>query len=169
MFDSERPGPLGCSGALFLVGIWLFLCAVAFAVVIYPEWRVNHSYVEGTCLVLDKRIGVSTSTEDGQTISTYRPEVLIRYQVEGTEHTAWTYDAAGSYSTGRSGKEKMLQQFQVGQQYPFWYDPAVPKDAVLVRGSTWLIYVLLVPLPVIVAVLLVAGLRRLLTGGLRPS
>src|SRR5262249_20136492 len=54
------------------------------------------------------------------------------------KHRTWTYDASGIYSSGAAGKQEILARFQVGQQYPCWYDPANHDKAVLVRGFNWL-------------------------------
>ena len=45
----------------------------------------------------------------------------------------------------------MLDRFEVGEEYPCWYDPIDPHRAVLVRGySGWLYLSLLIPLSFIV-------------------
>lgn len=131
----------GCGGFLVLIGclfLWLIVSQL-----LLPEWRVNTGYVPHTCTVLDKRLGES----DGEDGKTYRPEIRIRYEVGGQTFETWTYDATGTYSSGRKAKQHILQNYAVGQQYPCWYDPANPAKAVLVRGWTWWAFVaLLIPL-----------------------
>lgn len=134
----------GC-GCLFFAVFFcagLFFFCLMIGTVYLPEWRANHLYVTHSCTVLDKRLGESNS--DG---TTYRVDIRIRYNVLGQEYDTWTYDAARGYSSGRSGKEEILKQFSVGQQYPCWYDPNDPAKVVLVRGYSWLLSCfLLIPL-----------------------
>ena len=43
--------------------------------------------------------------------------------------------------------QAILDQFEIGQEYPCWYDPIDPHRVVLVRGySPWLYVSLLIPL-----------------------
>jgi hypothetical protein len=82
------------------------------ALLVWPEWRANHDYVEHCCVVLDKRLAESR----GEGNSTYRPELLVRYSVAGRDYQVWAYDAAGVYSSGRASKEAVLRQFDVGRE-----------------------------------------------------
>jgi len=134
----------GCGCLFFSIFFFagLGFLAVMIGVIVLPEWRANHSYVAHTCVVLDKRVGESRG--EG---TTYRPEIYIQYTVQGNEFRIWTYDASGVYSSGRSGKQEIIDQFIVGRQYPCWYDPDHPSKAVLVLGYSWFAYLfLLLPL-----------------------
>src|SRR4051812_20283555 len=68
------PGPLaaGCGCAFFgvflLMGVGSFVGMIFWLIV--PEVRTNTHFVPGTCVVLDKRIGVNHGDEGGPT---YRP------------------------------------------------------------------------------------------------
>jgi len=140
--DIDRGGSnLRFFAVFFFVGVG---CLVLMLVtVIVPEWRVNHFYVENRCVVLDKRFGQS----NGSRGHVYRPEIHIRHTVNGQVFQLWTYDASGAYSGRGSRTEEILAGFVVGQPYPCWYGPDDPSLAVLVRGYSWLLYVmLLVPL-----------------------
>ena len=144
-------------GIFFLIGS--IVTAVFFWQLILPVWRANTVYVAHTCVVLDKRVAESRG-DDG---STYRPEIQIRYTVAGREYTTWAYDAAKIYSSGRDGKQKIIDQFQAGREYPCWYDPTDPEKVVLVRGYSWTTLFALIPL-VFVAVG-VGGMYFSLRGG----
>ncbi|MDZ7619732.1 MAG: DUF3592 domain-containing protein [Patescibacteria group bacterium] len=116
---------------------------------VLPEWRVNHEFVENTCTVLDKRIAVA----DRQENPSFRPEVKVRYDVNGESLTAWTYDiatvanGANSYSSKREETTAILDRFTRGEDYQCWYDPTNPEVVVLVRGYRWWFWtVLAVPL-----------------------
>jgi len=106
---------------------------------VIPEWRVNHDFVEHTCVVLKERIAENAS-DDG---TTYRPEFLVRYDFDGASYVAWAYDITQAYSSGRAGKQTILDRFEVDHEYPCWYDPNDPRRVVLVRGYTWWLWVLL--------------------------
>ncbi len=115
-----------------------------FVSLVIPEWRVNHEFVQHACTVLEKRVGEKTDPS-GATL--YRPEVRIHYEVAGQPYTPWVYDIHRSYSSSRQGAEAAIAGFVEHHEYPCWYDPARPSVAVLVRGySGWLWLVLLVPM-----------------------
>ena len=131
---------LGC-GAL---GLW-------FAFRVVPQWRVNHEFRESTCRITESRIHQKKG-EDG---TLYRPEFTIEYEVDGhTRTSGWTYDIvtarnlAGSYLADRQAAEKIREQYTAGpdrpQRYPCWYDPASPDVVVLVRKTSWWIWLVLV-------------------------
>jgi hypothetical protein len=155
MAKSENMKP-GCAVAFCALA---FLAGCGFLVLflsqlILPEWRANNSFVENTCVVLDKRI-IEEAGEDGPA---YRPEFLIRHTVNGLDHEVWAYDVGHRSSSNRQRKEKILQQFVVGKQYPCWCDPDDPGRVVLVRGYSWLMY-LFVLIPLAFIILGGAGMR----------
>jgi hypothetical protein len=106
------------------------------SVTLLPEWRANHTYVEGRCVVLDKRVVEVPSRRAANCV--YRAEFLIRYTVAGREHERWAYDAVRASTALRWPKERVLDDFIVGQEYPCWYDPADPSKVVMVRGYSWM-------------------------------
>ena len=131
------------TGLMALVGVGMLL-----ALDFVPEWRTNHTYVEGRCLVLDKRLGEHPPT--GKAVnSTYRPEFFIRYRVAGRDYRVWAYKAVKVSSALRWPKEQVLDGFTVGQEYPCWYDPAEPTKVVVDRGYSWFSYFLLAALLVL--------------------
>ncbi len=126
----------GC--ASFALLVWGFLI---------PDWRANNRYVAGTCVVLDRRltdsIGKFPGEGDGATI-TYHPEIKIRYEVDGRNHEAWTYDGIAMFYPDKAQMQAIVDGFQVGASYPCWFDPRSPEKAILVRGHAWAPYFLLV-------------------------
>ncbi|HTU26972.1 MAG TPA: DUF3592 domain-containing protein [Pirellulales bacterium] len=122
---------VGCL-ALWAMGVFL----------IVPEWRANRHFVETTCVVLHKAVGQAGEPESQR----YRPEIEIEYNVDGQTFRPTIYDATGMYSVSRASAEEALARFEVGKEYPCWYDPIDPGRAVLVQGySGWLYLSLLVP------------------------
>jgi hypothetical protein len=151
MTDSAESFEMRPSEAITPWAICLILGCVALGVLIWilviPEWRAAQYFVENTCVILDKRVVVNSDDED----STYRTDFLIRYTVNDKQYEVWTYKASRLASSGLARHEGTLGQFQVGGQYPCWYDPDVPSTAVLVRGLGWGVYIaLLIPLLFIV-------------------
>ncbi|MCX7426688.1 MAG: DUF3592 domain-containing protein [Planctomycetia bacterium] len=130
-------GKLGRVGEiLFFATFLLFGCVglvVILVALVIPEWRANHEFVETICTVRSKELG-QTQGEDG---TLYRPEIGIEYAIDGGPHFAKTYDMCGSYSSDRAANQAILAQFDVGRQYPCWYDPLDHDVVVLARGYTW--------------------------------
>jgi hypothetical protein len=142
------------AGLMALVGVGMLL-----ALDFVPEWRTNYTYVEGRCLVLDKRLGEHPPT--GKAVnSTYRPEFFIRYTVDGKQYELWAYDATGDYTALRRPKERILESFTVGQQYSCWYEPEDPSKVVLVRGYSWVSNAPLLVIFVVLAFFTGRGLFR---------
>lgn len=137
--------------ALFFGAFLLAGCAVLVSLtrsLVIREWRASHRFVEAQCTVLDKRVVEHVGHEG----PSYRPEFRVRYAVAGKTHELWTYEAAKISAPGRAYSERILEEFTVGQQYPCWYDPDDPGSAVLVRGTSWFLYLfLLIPLASIAA------------------
>jgi hypothetical protein len=131
--------PPGCFFVVFLV-IGLVGTAVFGHLLVWLPLRARFVYVQADCVVLDKRLDESRG-EDGPT---YRPLVHIEYEAEGRPRRAWTYDAAGMFTSGRARQQAVLDRFQKGQRYPCWYDPSDPDRAVLTREfSLWGLMVLI--------------------------
>ena len=118
-----------------------------------PEWRANHEFVETRCVVLEKYIA-----ERPDSPPRYRPEFKIRYTAGGEEYTTATYDAAGVYFSERATCEQVLEGFEIGQEYPCWYDPQSPSSAVLRRGYSWIAWVV----PLLPAAFVAVGIGGLL-------
>jgi hypothetical protein len=111
-----------------------------------PDWRANNQYSQGSCAVLDKRVtGGKFPGEPAHGAGmTYRPEIRIRYEVDGRQYEAWAYDAIPTYGPNRDEAQAIVDRFQLGAAYPCWYDPARPEQVILVRGHAWIPYLLLV-------------------------
>lgn len=135
----------GAWEALFFAGILAFGCVlllVCFRAFVLPDWRVNNEFVEGRCVVREKRIREKKDPEG----SRYRLEIQVDYRVDGKTYRTSTYDVhslADRYTEGLDDKVAVLQQFQVGQAYRCWYDPDDPSQVVLTRGYRWWVWLAL--------------------------
>lgn len=144
----------GNFGEALFFGIFFALGCIAFvymfAVLVWPEWRANRQFAPTTCVVVAKHLGVKAATANEPAM--YRPEFRIRYQVEGEPYDADdVYDVTQIYLPDQESATAILGQFEVGQEYPCWYDPINPKRAVLARGySGWLYLTLLIPLSFVI-------------------
>lgn len=71
----------------------------------------------------------------------YKPEVLIRYEVDGVIYQNWTYDihtiSGHKYYDTREEADRMIADLKKGTQYQCWHDPTNPQRVVLVSYWTW--------------------------------
>jgi hypothetical protein len=144
-------------GSLFLAGLLNML--------VIPEWRVNHEFLETEGTVLKTRLGEPNDEErdiDYQPI--FRPEVLVEYRAAGKTYREWTYDvhfkSDRAFAADRDAQQAALEPFEEGGKVPVWYDPADPQSVVVVQGYTWLLWFLLL-LPA--AFILIGGVGLVLT------
>jgi hypothetical protein len=130
--------------AIFLaVGCTAF--GFMFILLVWPEWRANRQFAQTKCVVIDKHRGEKAATENEPAM--YLPEIRIRYTVEGVTRESETYDVTKMYSADKQAVQATVDQFEVGKEYPCWYDPINPDTVVLVLGySGWLYLLLLIPL-----------------------
>lgn len=103
----------------------------------------------------------SVATHSGDDGATYSVEVTYRYAVDGVEYTASRYRFLGGSSSGRKGKQRVVDALQPGTVTTCWVDPEDPTQAVLDRNPSWHYAFALFPLVFVVlgAVGLVIGLR----------
>jgi hypothetical protein len=163
-------GEAAFSGVMLLLGccglIWML------AEYVVPEWRANHEFIETDCRVDATRVG-EHDFGDGDVL--FRPEIQIRYEVDGVEYRGWHYDIwhdncellkprllssresdlRDSYKYSREDAQAVLDGFELystGQKTYFcWYDPVNPEFVVLVRGYNWVRWlVFTVPLSFII-------------------
>ncbi len=134
-----RSAGAGCFwGLFFLAGC--FAMAMILAQFTIPELRVNRDYVEHTCRVIDRRID-EVPHEDG---SLYAPEFRLEYTVNGKTYALWAnYEITDVHTSDRSRSEAIFKQFELGKEYPCWYDPRDPSRVVLKRGYTWFAWLML--------------------------
>jgi hypothetical protein len=150
---------VGNAGEAAFFGIFFVVGCVGMAymlvALVWPEWRANRQFEPTTGVVIDKRLGQSPDPRSARRTDEpprYRPEFRVRYETsDGTYEADNVYDATNLYSADRENVEAVLEQFEIGEQYPMWYDPLEPGRVVLVRGySAWLYVSLLIPLSLLV-------------------
>jgi hypothetical protein len=102
-------------GSLFLAGLLNML--------VIPEWRVNHEFLETEGTVLKTRLGEPNDEErdiDYQPI--FRPEVLVEYRAAGKTYREWTYDvhfkSDRAFAADRDAQQAALDPFEEGGKVP---------------------------------------------------
>ncbi|HEX7446494.1 MAG TPA: DUF3592 domain-containing protein [Pirellulales bacterium] len=137
------------SGCFFALAL-LIGCAALGAVFVQmaiPELRANRDFVEHRARLLDK--GLDEQPAGGGTI--YAPRFRLRFSLDGRNYSPWaSYDVADLHDSDRARSQRLLDRFDVGQDYSCWYDPRNPERVIMARGYTWFAWLmLLVPAPFI--------------------
>ncbi|MDH3719580.1 MAG: DUF3592 domain-containing protein, partial [Planctomycetota bacterium] len=148
---------LGTAGEAVLFAACLLVGAVTLATILYwvllPQWQINRNFVENRCTVVAAPGADARETSEG---TVYRPKIPIEFIVDGVTYRNDHYDLLTWYSDQETAEE-IAAEFERGQSYPVWYDPADPRRAVLVRGHT-LTFWLLMLLPIAFLAIGVGGL-----------
>lgn len=90
----------------------------------------------------------------GDDSSTYSIEVTYRYRYDGRDFESSRYQFLSGSSSGREGKQRVVDRLPPGGPCVCWVDPENPSEAVLERGFTSMYWFALIPL---VFVLIGAG------------
>ena len=105
------------------------------------------------CTIISSRVQ-HHSSDDG---TTYSVDILYAYEIDGREYKANRYTFLGGSSSGRKGKQKVVNQHPPGAKKICYVNPRDPTDAVLNRGLSPVMFFGLLPL-VFVAIG-IAGIR----------
>jgi len=114
------------------------------------SWPATQAHIEVSRVL-------SKSGDDG---TTYRPDILFRYQVGGQTYRSNDHDFSFGSSSGRRGKVAVTKRYPKGSTANAYVDPNDPTDAVLEREYHWMM--LLGWIPVLVALGGASGLVTLL-------
>lgn len=121
---------------------------------ILPLWRVQaaRNWVAVPCVIETSEVE-SHRDSDG---TTYRPHIAYTYRFEGTEYRSDRYDFMGGSSSGRAGKQAVVDRYPPGSSAQCWVNPGNPNEAVLERGFAG--EMLAGAIPLVFAAVGVAGL-----------
>lgn len=133
--------PAGClwgPGLFLVVGLVfsLFFVLPAIKSLRALDWQ------ETECQMLAS----SVATHSGDDGATYSVEVTYRYRFDGAEYTSNRYRFLGGSSSGREGKQKVVDSLPPGSTTTCWVNPESPGDSVLDRGLSWEYAFALLPL-----------------------
>ena len=115
-------------GGLFLmiggVATWFMLVRPVRHALDSKDWTPTPCVVELSRVV----------TSRGSKSTTYRPEILYRYEVDGKIHRSSRIGFMQLSSSGRGSKEEFVREHPVGSRTTCYVDPRDPENAVLERG-----------------------------------
>jgi hypothetical protein len=122
-----------------LVGLVVFCFLVVGPVIKTVQGRQWNAV---PCTVISSRVQ-SHSSDDG---TTYSADILYAYEIEGREYRANRYQFLGGSSSGRRGKQRIVDQHPPGAKKICYVNPRDPTDAVLYRGFSTMMWFGLIPL-----------------------
>jgi len=144
-------------GLLFV----LIISMVFFTITYYQlieQWRIDHQFVQTTCTILDKKLN---SFFSGKGSTSYSSTFYVSYTAGQQTYKQWVSAKLDSGSSSFYSLESgILDSYTKDQQYTCWYDPSVPSVAVLNRGYSLMLYILLF-FDAVLVFLLVAAFKNI--------
>lgn len=125
----------GTRFAIGFFGLFLFIGVVVFYfITLQPLLQVlsARSWVVTPCTIVSSRV----QTHRGDDSTTYRVDILYRYEVDGQEHRSSRFKFMGGSSSGFKSKAEIVAQYPEGAQRTCFVNPRNPAEAVLQRGLT---------------------------------
>lgn len=125
---------------IVLIPLCVFVIYFFYTNDIHPDQIARNSFIQGDCQVVDKKLSMVNDFAQR-----YRADFLINYSVNGVSYQRWVSGNGldRSYQLSRAKQERLLSQYQSGNDYTCWYDGAEPQNAVLVLRYDWLDFLLL--------------------------
>lgn len=143
--DKEQKGWVGTVVGTAFFGIFLVVGAgMSYFFFVKPLLNVldARGWQEVPCTIVSSRVKQHNDS-DG---STYSVEITFDYQVGGEQFRSDRYKFMSSSSSGRSGKQAVVDQYPPGQQAVCFVDPNDHSQAVIERGMTLDMLLGLIPL-----------------------
>ncbi len=120
------------------VGIIVATVFFLIGVIATPLWTIptvsnavaSKSWPQVPCQILSSRVE-RHSDSDG---TTYSVDIVYSYQIDGREYKSDRYDLLGGSSSGRSSKQRIVDQYPKGSQAVCFVSPDDPTQAVLSPG-----------------------------------
>ena len=123
-------------GVIFLV-IGLIFVFVGYYVVKGAKKVEKWPATKG--VVVDSKVVSHLDSESNQTM--FAPAITYRFKVEGKEYTSSDYGFMNmSYNNPRKA-EDIVKKYPVGKEITVYYNPENPYKAVLVKNSSFFIYI----------------------------
>lgn len=122
----------GCFLFVFFGIFFAAGCGFFFIMFLWPVIRIlgARDWVETPCEIVSSEVGVH-SDSDG---STYSIDIEYAYAVDGREYLSDRYSFDETSSSGRAGKQRVVDEHPVGSEHICYVDPDNPDEAVLNRG-----------------------------------
>jgi hypothetical protein len=103
------------------------------------------NWVQRPCSIVSSEVKVASTSKKS---TTYTIEIVYDYTFNDIEYQGRRYDFSGGYaSSGRSGKQAVVDKYPAGSESVCYVNPAVPSQAVLNRGLTSAMWIGLFPIP----------------------
>lgn len=116
----------GFFGAFGMLFFYMFFIRPVMGVLDARDWRAT------PCTIISSEVSV----HDGDDNNTYSVDITYRYEVSGRVFTSDRYSFVTGSSSGRSGKQRIVNAHRPGSMKTCYVNPADPQDAVLNRGMT---------------------------------
>jgi len=161
-----KQGGTSRAGRVFLILFGLLFAGVGglvlFFLFVQPALGIlaAQSWVATPCVVESSTVEESAG-EDG---STYKVAVTYRYEFGGQTYRGERYSFSDVSSSGRAGKQRVVDALPPGAVATCYVNPAVPGEAVIERGWTNDLWFGLIPL-----LFFVVGLAIVTWGVLQPN
>ena len=104
-------------------------------------YDVRHRYKQTVCTVVSTKLGTEAATHlhgghrhgAAEQVVLYTPQVRYTYSVAGRVYESSAFSAESRATEDRAAAETVLARYRAGAEYPCWYDPNRPEDAILER------------------------------------
>jgi hypothetical protein len=142
--NNEMGGLLGCGffGVFAAAGLGIFFGLVVPKALSFFQMK---NWVEAPAEVIWSRVQ-SHSGDDG---TTYSVDVFYTYELGGRDYRSNRWNLIGGSSSGRGGKQKVVDSHPAGKGFTCFVDPDKPWRAVVNRDVGWAGLFALFPLPFI--------------------
>ena len=126
-----------------------------------PEWRINNQFIEVNGRLIGKGLARHTLRDVfGGAKYSWRPALLVQYEVEGEDVESWNTVHSSETSETRAVALHELDNWDLGGQLRCWYDPDDIKTVVLKQGYSWWLWLLALLLPGALVAFGVTGLLQ---------
>ena len=126
-----------------------------------PEWRINNQFIEVNGRLIGKGLARHTLRDVfGGAKYSWRPALLVQYEVEGEDVESWNTVHSSETSETRAFALHELDDWELGGQLRCWYDPDDIKTVVLKQGYSWWLWLLALLLPGALVAFGVTGLLQ---------
>jgi hypothetical protein len=145
--QSKTAGKISPKRFLFVFGLVFMAVGLvaSYFLLVRPLAKIHDArgWVETPCTIKSAEVK-SHSSDDG---TTYSIEIVYGYNFEGIRHEADQYDFIGGSSSGRRGKQEVVNRYRKAANPVCYVNPEDPAEAVLQRDLTWKNALGLFPLP----------------------
>ena len=126
--NAFKNNPIGClvlfGGLFVVVGIGLF---IGLTLLPLTQWLGAQDWKETPCRIVSSEVK-SHSDDDG---TTYSVAIVYDYEFGGRQYTGSRYNFVTGSSSGKSGKQAIVNRYPPGSQQHCYVDPGNPDKVIL--------------------------------------